>query len=90
MARKRKTLPGADQARFWDSADRALDRARLQDSMPDGTSQDFDAKAYRLAVRRACADAYVLLKDFPARLRFSYYVDRNGKLIPRAERRVGT
>lgn len=35
-------------------------------------------------------DAYVLLRDFPARLRFSYYVDRNGRLRCQAERRAGT
>jgi hypothetical protein len=41
-----------------------------------------DPEAYRRAVRRLFADAYVMAQDFPARLRFSYVVDRNGKLRP--------
>jgi hypothetical protein len=34
------------------------------------------------------ADAFVTLRQFPAKLGFSYYVDRAGRLIPRAERRA--
>ncbi|TNJ37405.1 hypothetical protein [Prosthecochloris vibrioformis] len=91
MTFNNKTLPGASpEGSEKCGADRANDRARLQNSTSETTFQDFDAKAYRLAVRRACADAYVLLKDFPARIRYSYCVDRHGKLIPRAERRAGT
>ena len=47
-----------------------------------------DPEAYHRAVRRLFADAFVMAQSFPARLRFSYLVDRNGRLIPRAERMV--
>lgn len=43
---------------------------------------------YRRAVRRMMAGAFVMAQDFPARVRFSYVVDRHGKLIPGVERRA--
>lgn len=46
-------------------------------------------EAYRRNVRRLFAEASVMAQDFPAKLRFSYLVDRNGKLRPLSERRAG-
>ncbi len=61
-----------------------VDPKRQQDSQsPD------NLKAYERAVHRACIDAYVLLKDFPSSLRFSYFVGSDGKLLARCERRAG-
>jgi len=60
--------------------DRANDRAREKYTISSDALKTFDIDTYRRTVRRACVDAYVLLKGFPARLRFSYYIDRNGCL----------
>lgn len=46
-----------------------------------GAHSPLNLDAYERTVRRACCDAYAMLKDFPSRLRFSYYIDRNGRLL---------
>jgi len=68
---------------------RKRDDSRLKYNDFPRHSKSIDLDAYERAVRRACIDAYVLLKDFPSRLRFSYYIDRNGRLRCQAERMAG-
>ncbi len=89
MGRNRKSLPGAKPKGIKQScADRANEQ--LQNNQSADNSQTFGLETYERAVRRACIDAYILLKDFPSRLWFSYYIDRNGRLRCQAERRAGT
>jgi len=80
MTRNKKALPGASPKGRKCSADGRGQRVQLQDTTPTDNPQVFDAKAYGRTVRRACSDAYVLLKDFPVKVRFSYFVDRTGCL----------
>lgn len=95
MARKRKASPGANQARLWDSADRAFDRA----AQPQYTHlprfkqfRDNPEQYCRRTVPGLLADAFVMLRpmllSFPARMRHSYFVDRNGCLRCVTERRA--
>lgn len=42
------------------------------------------------AFRRFCVDAYLILSLFPAKMRYSYYVDSKGRLRCRADRRAGS
>lgn len=90
MARKRKASPGANQARLWDSADRAFDRAAQPQytHLPRFKQFRDDPDRYRRAVRSLFDDAFLMAQAFPARLRFSYYVDRNGCLRCVTERRA--
>ncbi|MBN1279720.1 MAG: hypothetical protein JW989_08130 [Chlorobiaceae bacterium] len=79
MTGNSSALPGASpRGQNQNREDRANDRAQKKDTIPSDNLKAFDLDAYRRNVRRACSDAYVLLKDFPSKLRFSYYVDRNG------------
>lgn len=88
MGRNRKSLPGAKPKGIKQScADQANEQP--QDNQSADNSQTFSLETYQRAVRRACCDAYVLLKDFPSRLRFSYYIDRNGRLRCQRERSAG-
>jgi len=52
-------------------------------------NKPFDVDAHLRAARRAMVDAYCLFKDWPACMRYSYFVGPDGKLIPRSERRAG-
>jgi len=89
MGRNRKSLPGAKPKGIKQScADQANDQ--IKDTIPSGYSQNLSLPDYQKAIRRACIDAYVVLKDFPSRLRFSYFVGSNGKPLARCERRAGT
>lgn len=60
------------------SANRASDRTHNKDTEPT-----FDIQT----VRRLCRDAYLMLSLFPAKRRYSYYVDSKGRLRCRADRR---
>lgn len=88
MGRNKKSLPGAKPKGIKQScADRA--NGHFEDNQPSDNFKAFDLETYERNVRRACIDAYVLLKDFPSRLRFSYFVGSDGKLLSRCERRAG-
>ena len=92
MPGKKDALPGATpKGRNGNCADgRANDQTtHLQyNNLPRFKQYRDNHQQYQRVVRRMMADAYLILREFPARLRFSYYVDRNGKLIPGAERRA--
>lgn len=49
----------------------------------------FDLEVYERQIRRALGDVAVLIHDWPCRIRYSYFVGSNGKLLSRAERRNG-
>jgi hypothetical protein len=88
MGGNRKSLPGANPKGIKQCcADRANDRARQKYSTPSPESKVFNFDTHERAVRRAIVDAVYLLKDWPTRARFSWYVDRNGCLRCKAERR---
>jgi len=89
MESKKKSLTGRRMRLENGSADGRNQRLQLQNITSTDNPQVFDAKAYGRTVRRVCADAFVTLSLFPAKLRISYYVNRHGKLVPRAETRAG-
>jgi hypothetical protein len=92
MPGKKDALPAATpKGRNGNCADgRANDQTtHLQyNNLPRFKQYRNNHQQYQRVVRRMMANAYLILREFPARLRFSYYVDRNGKLIPGAERRA--
>ncbi len=88
MEDKKKSPSGRELRLENGNADGRGQRVQLQDTQPTGKLQDFEQ--YRRAARRMLADAFVTLRQFPARLRFSYVVDRHGRLRPLTERRAGT
>jgi len=59
---------------------------RASDPLLEDTELTFDIQA----VRRLCRDAYLILSLFPAKMCYSYYVDRNGRLRCLADRRDGS
>lgn len=63
MRKNKSALPEVNPKGLKICADRANDQARRQYTTLADNSKDF--QTYRLAVRRACADAYILFKDFP-------------------------
>ncbi len=68
---------------------RTFDSVLLQSNKTASKSQEFDADKHIRAINRAMIDAYVLLKDWPAYMRYSYFVGPDGKLITGGERRTG-
>jgi len=81
MTGKNKSLTGRGARLQKESnADGRDQREQEKYTDPADTFQPFSLDTYGRNVRRACIDAYMLLKDFPSKLRFSYYVDRNGCL----------
>lgn len=90
MTRKSKSLTGREvRLKKEIDADGRDQREKSQNNEPADNFKAFDLETYERNVRRACIDAYVLLKDFPSRLRFSYFVGSDGKLLARCERRAG-
>ncbi|MCF8382103.1 MAG: hypothetical protein K9G39_00695 [Chlorobium sp.] len=88
MTRKSKSLTGRKvRLKKEIDADGRDQREQSQNIQPADNFKAFET--YERNVRRACIDAYVLLKDFPSRLRFSYFVGSDGKLLARCERRAG-
>ena len=53
---------------------------------PDN-NKPFDVDAHLRAARRAMVDAYYLFKDWPSKIRYSYFVGPDGKLLCRSERK---
>ena len=49
-------------------------------------NQPFNVDAYIKKAQRAIGDCFVTLKGWPACIRYSYFVGRNGKLMVRSER----
>lgn len=90
MGRNRKSLPGAKPKgiRKQGYADRAKDQVRLQYSLQFAESKRHSPGTNGRAIRQMMAAAYLMSREFPSRLRFSYYVDRNGCLRCVSERRV--
>ncbi|NTU50330.1 MAG: hypothetical protein HGA87_05535 [Desulfobulbaceae bacterium] len=87
MGGERKASQGRDARLKNNCADRADDRAEKHYNLPSPESKAFDVDSHIRAIRRAMVDAVYLLKDWPTRARFSWYVDRNGSLRCMAERR---
>ena len=52
---------------------------------PDN-NKPFDVDAHLRAARRAMVDAYCLFKDWPSKMRYSYFVGPDGKLLCRSEK----
>lgn len=90
MTRKKDALPEASpKGQKGNCADRANDQTQPQyNHIPRFEQCQNNPEKYHRAVRRMMADAFVLAQDFPARLRFSYYVDRNSCLRCLTERRA--
>jgi len=88
MTRNKQALPGARPKGLGKRSVEGRDQHSKYKQNPRLEQYRENPEAYRRDVRRMFADAFVMAQGFPARLRFSYYVDRHGKLIPRAERRV--
>jgi hypothetical protein len=88
MGGNKKSLPGA-KPKGVNSVVRIgrMIGAQEQYTASQRLSQPFDMDAYERAVRRAIVDAVYLLKDWPRSARFSWYVDRNGCLRRKMERR---
>jgi hypothetical protein len=61
-----------------------------QCNQPAKNLKAFNADQHIRAARQAIGDAFVMLTGFPSRIRYSYFVGNDGKLIARAERRAGT
>jgi len=90
MRKNKSALPEANPKGLKICADRGNDQARRQYTTPVNNPQSLDAKAYGLAVRRACGNAFALLKGFPTKKCYSYYVDRNGRLRSVSDGRTET
>lgn len=88
MARNKQALPGANPKGLGKCGVDGRDQQLQYAQNPRFIQFRDNPEAYRRAVRRMMADAFVTLRQFPARLRFSYYVDRKGKLRPLTERRA--
>lgn len=89
MRRKSKPSQGAKPARVREGrADRA-DQPQRQYSQPARNGKAFDVDQHIRAINRAMCDAYVMFKDWPACIRYSYFVGPDGRLIARCERRAG-
>ena len=52
-------------------------------------SKVFDVDQHIRAINRAMGDAYVMLKGWPACMRYSHLIGPDGRLMSRAERRGG-
>ena len=52
-------------------------------------NQPFNVDAYMKKAQRAIGDCFVTLKGWPQRVRFSYHVGSDGRLMTRSERRGG-
>lgn len=90
MTRKSKSLTGREvRLKKEIDADGRDQREQPQDNQPVDNSQTFDLPAYQRFIRRALVDAAVLIHDWPSRIRFSYFVGSDGKLLARCERRAG-
>lgn len=83
MSTEKDAPQGQAMRQKWDCADRR-DQARWKytASLPDFQRQN-------KAIRRRMVDAFVMSRQFPARLRFSYYVDRNVCLRALSDGRAG-
>jgi len=89
MTRKNKSLTGQTVRPEKCDADGRDQREQLQDNQLPGEFKIFDIDTYRRNVQRALADAAVLVHDWPGRIRYSYFIGSNGKLLSRCERRAG-
>ena len=79
MAGYKKSLTGRMMRLEMGSADGRDQREQIKDTTPAQKFQDFE---------QCLADAFVMSRDFPRRMRFSWIVDRNGKLRPLSNREV--
>lgn len=86
MGGKRKTSQLRVVRLKSDCADRANDQTQLQYNASRRLSQPFHFDTYERVVQRAIVDAVYLLKDWPAQIRYSYFVGPDGKLFSRGER----
>jgi hypothetical protein len=87
MSRNRKAPQGRAMGPFQVLR---IDREdQKQYSQPARNLKVFDVDQHIRAIRRMSIDAYVMLKDWPQRVRFSYYVGSDGRLMSRAEWRGG-
>jgi len=90
LSRKEKASRGANPARLYQGRKDRADHSQPKYSQPAIFPKAFDSDKHIRAARHAMSDAFVMLKGFPSRIRYSYFVGSDGKLIARAERRVGT
>jgi hypothetical protein len=89
MTGKKKSLTGRIVRPGKGKADGRDQRGQFQNTQNPRFKQYHDSpEQYRRDMRRMLADAFVMAQSFPARLRFSYYVDRNGCLRCLSERRA--
>lgn len=66
------------------------DRADQQQyNQPTNNLKNFDSEKHIQAARRAMGNAYVMLKGWPACIRYSYFVGPDGRLMTRGKRRAG-
>ena len=72
-------VPGSNNSQY--AGEHSIRLSCLQDTKPA-----FDIQA----VRQFCRDAFLILGLFPAKMRYSYYVDAKGRLRCRADRRAGS
>lgn len=68
-------VPGSNNSQYAGKHNKRL-------SFIKDTEPTFDIQT----VRRLCRDAYLMLSLFPAKRRYSYYVDSKGRLRCRADR----
>jgi hypothetical protein len=87
MSRKEKALHGRDAGLYEEGRNDRADQSRVQDTNPTSFPKAFNADQHIRAARRAMSEAFIMLTGFPFRIRYTYLVGSDGKLIARAERR---
>jgi len=80
MTGNKKALPGASPKGLGKRSVDGQDQQQQYNHLTRFEQYKNSPEAYRRAARRLFADAFVIAQDFPARLRFSWFVDRNGCL----------
>jgi hypothetical protein len=86
MSRNRTAPQGRAMGPFQVFRDRAYQK---QYTLPERNLKYFDTDQQIRTINRAMIDAFVMLKDWPRRVRFSCYVGSDGRLMTRSERRGG-
>jgi hypothetical protein len=89
MDRNIKAPQGRAMGPFKERRKDRADQSQIQYNLPAINGKVFDVDQHIRTIRRMSIDAYVMLKDWPQRIRFSYYVGSDGRLMSRSERRGG-
>ena len=82
MDEKKNALPGARPKGLGKRSVDGRDQQQQYKHLTRFEQHKNSPEAYRCAVRRLFADAFIMSLDWPRRMRFSWRVDRHGRLRP--------